>query len=363
VLRAVLDLRAEDFEPTPEDDVEPPLRRRMGRWARAVLGRLRKHGFEAAVRAKDRPGAQRVVFVTKGAFGLDGRAGLAFRIDPGGVEVGMDISPRSARSARAALADPARALELGTALGALPEQFEIVLVGDGVRLGAAGAKVDEVRALLSRADREERPLWIGWHVPRDVAVAHSALLDDQLEDAVVALAGIFLLLAGDGGGPRFGVRRRDGRRGRSASARRPDDERDGSEARAPAGSRRTRDAGIDPAERDVEAEIERDATIQAPRHPRSPDAGALLRASRRRNPKQRAASGRSIAPGSKVRVIDGPFAGKVGIVHEVDGKGGVRVMLGLLAVRVDLNNLASCGGERQRLRLSTSHRKPVPAGS
>jgi hypothetical protein len=64
-----------------------------------------------------------------------------------------------------------------------------------------------------------------------------------------------------------------------------------------------------------------------------------------------------------VRVVDGPFAGKVGVVQELDGRGGARVMLGLLAVRVDLNNLAPSTGGPARLRLSTSHRKPMPAGS
>jgi hypothetical protein len=362
VLRAALDLRAEDFEPTGEDSIETPLRRRMGLWARAVLGRLRKHGFGAASRAKDRPGAPSIAFVTKGAFGSEGRGGLVLRIDGDGVNVGVEVPPRSARRARTQLADPSRALELGALLEALPEQFAMAVVGDKTHLGVAGAKSDEVRALLARADREERSLWIGWHVPREVAVAHSALLDEQLEDAIVALAGIFPLVAGEEEEvPGFGARRRAHRRRRTASGQ-ADDDRDGPEARARGRSRSIPEGAADPTERDLDVG-ERDPAISPPRPPRSLDTGALLRTSRRRMPSPRADRGHPVERGSKVRVVDGPFAGKVGVVHELDGRGGARVMLGLLAVRVDLNKLAPCGGGRQRLRLSTSHRKPVPARS
>jgi hypothetical protein len=360
VVRAVLDLRAEDFEPIREEHAEPALRRRMGLWARAVLGRLRKQGFDAAARAKDRPGVRLVVFALKGGFGSDGRGGLVLRIDRHGVEVGAEIPSRGARRARASLADPARALELGAALEALPEQFTIGLGGDEAPLGAAWAKVDEVRSLLARSDREERSLWIRWHVPRELAVAHSAMLGEQLEDAIVLLAGIFLLLAGDGDG-----RERPGR-GRRAGGRRrgnltPDDDRDRAEARAH-GGRSTGEGDGDSVEGDGEREPHRDP-VSAARTPRSLETNAFARTGRRRIQTQRAARATSIERGSKVRVVEGPLAGKVGVVHELDGRGGARVMLGLFAVRVDLNNLAPSTGGRPRLRLSTSHRKPMPARS
>jgi len=59
-------------------------------------------------------------------------------------------------------------------------------------------------------------------------------------------------------------------------------------------------------------------------------------------------------------VLDGPFSGKVGVVQEIDGRrgaGGARVMLGLLAVRVDVRDLARCAEGHARPVLSTSHRK------
>ena len=43
--------------------------------------------------------------------------------------------------------------------------------------------------------------------------------------------------------------------------------------------------------------------------------------------------------GAKVRVLGGPFAGRVGVISELDGKGGARVTLGLLSARVLLENL------------------------
>jgi len=79
--------------------------------------------------------------------------------------------------------------------------------------------------------------------------------------------------------------------------------------------------------------------------------------------RRRAIRSRSVERGAKVRVVEGPFAGKVGVVHELDGRGGARVMLGLLVVRVDLDNLAPSAAGSTRMRLSTSHRKPLPARS
>src|SRR5208282_6426864 len=38
-------------------------------------------------------------------------------------------------------------------------------------------------------------LWIGWTIPRDVAVTHAELLVDQLEDAIVALGPIQKIIA------------------------------------------------------------------------------------------------------------------------------------------------------------------------
>lgn len=59
--------------------------------------------------------------------------------------------------------------------------------------------------------------------------------------------------------------------------------------------------------------------------------------------------------GARVRVLAGPFLGKVGVVTELDGRGGARVQLGLLTQRFDLVDLEPAAG-RSRPALPTSHR-------
>src|SRR5207253_3284123 len=63
-------------------------------------------------------------------------------------------------------------------------------------LAAPRCTTDDVRTLLDRAQADRKPLWIGWTVARDVAVEHATLLDEQLEDALVALVRVFALLSG-----------------------------------------------------------------------------------------------------------------------------------------------------------------------
>ena len=59
-------------------------------------------------------------------------------------------------------------------------------------------------------------------------------------------------------------------------------------------------------------------------------------------------------------MLTGPFMGKIGVVQEVDGRGGARVMLGLLATRLDVKDLIASAEGRERPSLATSHRKPLP---
>jgi len=61
--------------------------------------------------------------------------------------------------------------------------------------------------------------------------------------------------------------------------------------------------------------------------------------------------------GAKVRVLGGPFAGRLGVISELDGKGGARVTLGLLSARVLLENLGSAR-DAARPSLKNSHRTP-----
>jgi transcription antitermination factor NusG len=66
-----------------------------------------------------------------------------------------------------------------------------------------------------------------------------------------------------------------------------------------------------------------------------------------------------IEKGVKVRVLSGPFADKVGVVGELDGRGAARVLLGLLSTRIEVANLEMVVEGRERPALQSSHRKPA----
>jgi len=70
------------------------------------------------------------------------------------------------------------------------------------------------------------------------------------------------------------------------------------------------------------------------------------------------ASAQAIDQGAHVRALAGPFAGQAGVVQELDGKGGARVLFGLLAARVELRDLTVADKKRGRPKFSSSHRKP-----
>jgi len=369
----------------------------MEAWARGVVERLSELGVDVQPRAVDEGATQRVRLVRPGAPVDAPCASLALTMDAGHVEVALLLPADELRGARERLADPERALELRAALEALPEQFAVGTSGDGPRTPASRASTDEVRALLDRVERDGQPLWLGWSVPRAVAVAHAARqararphgreaaeapsLDEQLEDAMVALGLPFAMLTSSPDDEAAGARPL--RRDRHDRPRR-DEERDGSPSAAAArgahaaggkggkgrgrGRSRERDRDREPlgassrvhppeAEADGESEGEREPAARLPRPL------ALLRAGSRRRPMLTSRPAASVDKGARVRVLDGPFSGKVGVVQELDGKGGARVMLGLLAVRIDVKDLADCAEGRDRPRLSSSHRKPLPVRS
>lgn len=66
----------------------------------------------------------------------------------------------------------------------------------------------------------------------------------------------------------------------------------------------------------------------------------------------------TIDRGVHVRALAGPFAGQAGVVQELDGKGGARVLFGLLNARVEIRDLVVKGKDRGRPVLASSHRKP-----
>lgn len=376
-------MRADDFDPRRTRRASEDLSRRLEGWAGGVVGRLAALAVDATAQVLDEGNLPRVRFVT-GSAGEHQAARLVLRIERSYVRAGLELPAVHARVARSRLSDPSRALELATAFEALPEQFTMGESRDPIAIDAADANeaatADDLRALLARVETVEHAgagVWIGWTVPRALALEHSAMLDEQLEDAIAALAQLFALLVADVSD----LDDRAGGKGRRFSGRRPgvgkgDRKKDSEGERGERGERdggRDADARARGRGRDREVEGERDEADPEPARDASP-MGSRASDSKPLAPSRSPRSTRlprkplkpahvAIERGARVRVLKGPFSGKVGVVHELDGKGGARVMLGLLAVRLEVTNLMPCVEGRGRPVLSSSHRKPIPARS
>ncbi len=235
----------------------------MSAWGRRATPRISALGIEVDVELapEDDSGDVLVFRVTAG------EGAFVLRVDSEGVEVGLDM-PRITLSSELACSHMMASLE------SLPEQFTVRSAGR--ETVAQSTDLDVLRAARS---------FIGWRVPRAVAIEHAELLDDQLEDALAALAGVLAVTVSERAKPKRGAPRL------TSGASRP-----------------LREAPIE--------------------------------------------------KGSHVQVLHGPFVGKVGIVRELDGKGGARVLLGLLETRVAVADLEVAGDGRPRL--GSSHRRPMP---
>jgi len=202
-------------------------------WARNVTARLAEQGFGVEVHATDehpshrnkrRVDAQWVFFwrdeaarnelaallernrpiaeVIDDPSPYTRHAFLGLRVDATAVEVCFAVHPEAKvdnDNLRARLAEGSEHLaeELAKALHALPDQFEVRAgdPGDGMRLPSGAASPVELAAVLARSASDNVPLWIGWRVPREIALEHAAILDEQLEDAVLALFPVYRLIA------------------------------------------------------------------------------------------------------------------------------------------------------------------------
>ncbi len=339
---------------------------------------------------------------------------LGLRIDAQSVEVCFAVHPdakvdidnlqaRLSASSADGGASPggaALAAELTTALRALPEQFAIGVGAD--RVAASSATPEAITGMLERAAEGQVPLWIGWSVPREVALEHAAILDEQLEDALVALAPIYKLVAWSRQNDHIaldrrleGIERERARthaeveaqtekwRAEQAAAR----EKSLAEARArseeglrspaqglgprgmagparkPSLSTLFKPASKPEGKSDGER---RPAKAPEPRTPAPPPVAPPPsdEAPRAHAPPPQPAQLAPSTPttmekGARVKVLSGPFADKVGVVGELDGRGGARVLLGLLSTRIDVTNLELVIEGRERPALQSSHRRPV----
>jgi hypothetical protein len=344
--------------------------------------------------------AQRVVFV-RDAYArsfvprtepeldpLRSHAYLALTIDSVHVAVSLEVCPEAeadVKNTRARIADPTALLELTSLLESMPEEFAIGVIGVPSFPRAQSATADDVRALLDDSQRNRRPLWMGWSVKREVALANADEIDELLADALVALAHAYKLIAWAPDNDLIAATRRGAWRARRARAeerrergreerrtrrkgvrkgpvrkegsrREREDARrgvvspaDAADAAGPA-SRRGDEAREPPPHERVKNEVSR------PVPPRRPILPTSLRA-------RGAPAGNDVDPsiavekGVRVRVLAGPFANRLGIVQELAPKNRARVRLGLLVATIDLKDLAA-SVEGARPMLASSHRRP-----
>ncbi len=213
--RRGLDLQPEDFASRDSKQGPSDLASRLEAWAGGVVERLQAFGLDgldagACVGDGD---SHRVLFANAGPTNGDTTC-LLLGVDSTGVRAGLEVPASQARRARLRFTDPARALELATALQALPEQFMLSASSDREPTQAQHATADDLRGVLDEVARtssidtggadlaSHASMWIGWTLPRDLALEHAALLDEQLEDALVALAQVFALLVEESGASR-----------------------------------------------------------------------------------------------------------------------------------------------------------------
>jgi hypothetical protein len=384
------------------------LRERIETWARVLGPRLHDLGLAVEVVVPDeveqhlssgapRAIAQRVVFV-RDAYArsfvprsepeldpLRSHAYLALTIDSVHVAVSLELCPEAeadVKNTRARIADPMALLELISLLESMPDEFAIGVMGVPSFPRAREATAEDIRALLDDSQRNRRPLWMGWSVKREIALAHSDEIDELLADALVALAHIYKLVAWAPDNDLIAATRRGAWRARRARAeerrergreerrRRRKGVRKGPVRKE--GSRREREDArriLSTADREA-APVSRKPE-EAPEHtaadrgrpettrvtpPRRPILPTSLRARGARASNDVDPS-ITIEKGVKVRVLAGPFANRLGLVQEIDPKNRARVRLGLLVATIDIKDLAA-SAENSRPMLASSHRRP-----
>jgi hypothetical protein len=388
------------------------LRERIATWAREILPRFSELGMAMELVVPDeveqhlssrapRSIAQRVLFM-RDAFArgpvprtepqddpLREHAYLALTIDSVHVEVSLEICPEAeadVKNLRARILDPTTLLELTTLLETMPDEFAIGLIGVPLFPRASAASAEDFRALLDDSQRNRRPLWIGWSIKRELALTHASDLDDDLADALVALAHLYklvawaqdndLIAANRRGAWRAGRARAEERRERGREERRKRRDRKGVGNRKgtvrPEGSRREREQDArrlvklveresPPAslkgEREADPESRRDSAPVRTVPPRRPILPTSLRARGAPAALNDVDPKTPIEKGTRVRVLAGPFANKVGVVEALDAKGRAKVRLGLLVALLDLKDLVA-SAEGGRPLLASSHRRP-----
>lgn len=385
------------------------LRKRIEAWGETLAPRLADLGLAIEVVVPDeveqhlssgapRSIAQRVLFL-RDAFArsfvprtepeldpLRSHVYLALTIDSVHVAVSLEVCPEAeadVKNTRARLADPTALLELTTLLELMPDEFSIGVIGVPHFPRAQSATAEEIRALLDDSQRNRRPLWMGWSVKREIALAHPEEIEELLSDALVALGQAYKLVAWSPENDLIAATRRgawrarqarveerrergrEERRSRRVGVRKKPARKEGSR-REREDARRVLTEGEGPLSRredakEPEAEakkLEIPARLPPARRPILPTSLRARGAPTASDIDLHA----SIEKGTKVRVLAGPFVNRLGIVQEIAASGRARVRLGLLVATVDVKDLAA-SAEGTRPKLSSSHhrrpRKPT----
>lgn len=300
---------------------------------------------------------------------------ICLSVQPMGLAMHLQLPPAAQvdRSNWAAcLAEPARALHLKGALEALPEQFGMHVGSEGSVGEARGVTIATLRQLLERSGHEKQPLRISWVLPSALALAHVRELGDQLEDAAVALADVYKLVAWAVDNDLLGIcdeptTKAPEAHGREVAARTKG--KKSTQREEPSRRKGRKKSGTEDASWASEAD-ERESVPDATAEGHAASKPASLPLPPRSNPPRplrafaRGGAFRGdedpkmpIEKGVKVRVRTGPFQNKSGVVQELDGKGSARVLLGLLATWIDVRQLVGCIEGRDRPMLGSSHRK------
>jgi hypothetical protein len=309
-------------------------------FARAAVARMRASGFGASVEVK----GSSIRFARDGA-----RADalhLALTIDSRGVEVALRVPSASRVSkdflnVRASSRIPELALALTSLLEELPEPFAMGPSGELKRL-VPPVHADLLRAVLERCEVSGLPFWIGWSISRELAEANADSLDEELQDALLALVPLARMISWDASNDYLVPER-------PKLPQLPERDHD---VAAPAPTRRRLESADD---EEDEEELLPEPSVPIPSlAPRELFPRPKL--SRRTPLVTEIDPNVVIEKGVTVRVLEGPFMGKIGVVSGLDGRGKARVLVGLLATTCDVRDLVATR-ERARRPLGSSHRR------
>jgi hypothetical protein len=317
---------------------------------------------------------------------------LALRLDHETVQVCVQLHPGAwvdFETLQARLGNPDRSTHVVDTIHDLPEQFSIG-ADRGALQPCSSVSASSMLELLSICASATTPLWIGWSVPRAVAVEHTELLDEQLADAMLALAPVYLQIAWSQSDDPAHVAeklvavREELARATADSAARAEVARVEADRQRRETTERSRERTRERVDygagrpRPTLGNLfkqpgEGPAPQSRPSQPKPPSSsrtqsGAPSRKRETEPRPERPAREPELVPtsdpvdkGSKVKVLAGPFSGKVGVVSELDGRGGARILLGLLSTRVALDDLSALSESKDRPPLQSSHRRPMPA--